>query len=489
MLWQKHVVNGSLVYVDLFKKEIKSVSNEFSQKLETFEEQKGLLIKNNTFSQEIRLEGNDSFQNGDYEMAINAYNRALTLAEADTEAMGICFANRSACFFDLKQYKRCVADIELAIENKCPERLMSKLNQRKENSLKCLENQTDEMELCHEKPKLSFEPHPQYPCFANELEVDLLKEVGSNITANVDLEIGQTICIEKAMIFAPMGGKDMGYCHYCFERNVNLIPCENCIIGMFCSPDCYNADNNYHRIVCCTEHFFDSGIPYELLRSIIFAINTFSTVENLMQSIEDFRKSAKGVNDYSDPAKRQYFQFFGLRSNVHRMSNEEKIQIKKYAVEVAMFMKHASKLKAMFQSTKYFLFLSHLSLHHLEIICSIGYNAFRYYSGSAFERTLGIQENRPQRHFGSGILPYSSQLKHSCTPNICRIFAKDVVVYRVIRPIKRGEQLFVSYLYVILITSTLVHDTNMFFFLLQRSITIVVTEKCSSRASVQALPF
>lgn len=46
---------------------------------------------------------------------------------------------------------------------------------------------------------------------------------------------------------------------------------------------------------------------------------------------------------------------------------------------------------------------------------------------------------------GSAILIFGSLFNHSCAPNIDRMFVEDKFVFVVRRPIKRGDQLFISY--------------------------------------------
>lgn len=48
---------------------------------------------------------------------------------------------------------------------------------------------------------------------------------------------------------------------------------------------------------------------------------------------------------------------------------------------------------------------------------------------------------------GSGIFPFASMFNHNCDPNINRVTFNNQLVFYVARPIKAGEQLFISYGY------------------------------------------
>lgn len=48
---------------------------------------------------------------------------------------------------------------------------------------------------------------------------------------------------------------------------------------------------------------------------------------------------------------------------------------------------------------------------------------------------------------GSGLFPFASMFNHNCDPNVNRVTLNNQLVFYVARPIKAGEQLFISYGY------------------------------------------
>lgn len=113
----------------------------------------------------------------DLDTAILKYNKAILLAECGTKNLGMCYANRAACYMQLKKYFLCLGDIELAKENNYPHRLWSKLEKRK---VKCLELQREYNK--YQEPQcvgtmLNFRPNEKIPCFANGIEMVRSREL------------------------------------------------------------------------------------------------------------------------------------------------------------------------------------------------------------------------------------------------------------------------------------------------------------------------
>lgn len=443
----KKKVKGELVYGKLMTKdEQKMFSEETDEKLRDILIEKLFKRKGNALALKSRQQANGLFKSGNFREAIGVYNHTLTYTENHTADLGLCYANRAASFLKLNQYSLCLADIELAKKNKYPARLMPKLDRRQIECETLLAANGDAY-LERSEPKLSFEADPKIPCFAKGLEVKFSEKYGKYITTNCDLEIGQTIIVERAFVFE---ATDTFYlhCEYCLKRTTNLIPCENCVIAMFCSENCRVAANaKFHDVLCDIQTFCEKS-PQQilLLQSMIIAIRTFSTVAALMAAVERFRATnGNSTTDFNDPTKRDYFQFFNLRSNVVELTAHERNELKKKALEVIEIMKSSISLQSMFRTRKIAQFLSHLAVHHMQIITFNTYNASHAVC-CPYESVLGIKECTLGTSYGIGLVPYSSQVSHSCAPNICRIFLNDTVVHKVLRQIKSGDQLFITYL-------------------------------------------
>lgn len=117
-----------------------------------------------------------------------------------------------------------------------------------------------------------------------------------------------------------------------------------------------------------------------------------------------------------------------LRSNYHMYLKLKKIQLKDEVIlDVYRLFKSAmivSSIEQLFDSTQKQRFLMHLILHHLAI------------------NVTNASENEYTASIGTVI----SLFNHSCAPNLYNYSIDSRKFCVTIRPVKKGEQLFISYL-------------------------------------------
>lgn len=181
MLWDKCSKNKDL-YVELWPKE----RQKFSSSKEIFP-------KNNKNSESFRSLGNLEFRRHNIEAALRLYNLSLCIAENGSVELAKAYANRSLCFFRMKLYSNCLADIQLAKEAAYPEGMLPKLEKR---ALQCKEFLKTKNENKAE-PQLSFTASEEIPGMAVCFRVEKDDNYGTRVIATEDLEIGQNILIEE----------------------------------------------------------------------------------------------------------------------------------------------------------------------------------------------------------------------------------------------------------------------------------------------------
>lgn len=264
---------------------------------------------------------------------------------------------------------------------------MAKMERRK---IECAAN--GNVDLQRSEPKLSIETDSKIPCFVKGLEVKNSKKYGNHIMTNRDLEIGQTVIVERALCYIDT---ESHTCANCYKRKANLFPCKTCTHtnSIFCSESCHTtANEKFHNVFCKIELLFKLVNQNLLLKSIIVAIKTFSTVEALMIAVENILAQNGTEIDFGDPAKRAYFQFFKLHTNMDAKLAVEKNDLKQKTMEVVEAICCLSSIKEMFQSTKMKQFLSHLALHHMHIIESNVSNNASHGISYPYADVLGIEK-------------------------------------------------------------------------------------------------
>lgn len=374
-------------------------------------------MKDNQHSTELRMKGNMKFRMGEISEAMNLYNRSLCFAELKSENIALAYANRSACFFQLKMYKETIIDIALAKDAKIPERLLPKLDERKQQC----ENLMAVIEVAHKNPiKLSYEASQQYPCMANVLEIKSNEEFGRHLVAKCDIPAGRTVLIESD--FLSVSSNDEIVCYTCFRSKVNFIACPKCPDVAFCSIDCCRQHST-HDWECGT---FFADLHHQVqfqMQALLLAIETFSSVESLMEFVENILKEKPATIPSSvHDAKSKYHFFFKLAGST-TFQSKHLAQAKQVYENVMML----PKVKALFDSENKRCFLMHLVTHHFLIIKNnalVGGNPWSVVS----------------------VFNILSMVNHSCAPNIYHPRHGKQQCCVTIRPVKSGQQLFISYL-------------------------------------------
>lgn len=453
MLWKKEKIKGQSIYVKIFDTDFGRMysgcnllmTEIMSDMYETSTEKDDDV--SDTILRKAVLMG---VENVNPEKILKVINQAICYAEIDSESLGGAYGLRAECFFQLKQYGFSLADIELAKKHKYPSHKRPSLETLKDDCTKLLAIEKRKKSALAQ-PKLSLPSDAKIQCFAEGLEVKQSNKYGKHIVTNRALEIGQTVIIEEAYCIRADNSQNYSQCANCFERKANLIPCKNCAAVLFCSQSCYDIGHeNFHTIECRKRgvHTNWEAARRIVLQTVIGAIKSFPNIKNMMDVIENFRnrKANNEQNYYSDPSIRAYMQFFALGRSTDRTPILQDFQFFDYTKTLHSLIATNPEYQSMFGSLEETRFLAHLILHHFYIVDANGFDALSLLHGT-YTTELGTDfENGSGFTYAHGIYVNSSQLNHSCQPNIARIFIGNKLIGKVIRPIKRGEQLFVSYM-------------------------------------------
>lgn len=385
--------------------------------------------KSNQGSKLCREVGNKQFAEGKWIAAIDLYNRAIcTATNVSSEFVGLAYANRSACFFELQMYENCLVDINLAKEAKFPQRLMAKLDNRRDKCLAFIKAGSHPIPF---EPKLSFESHPKYTEMANVLEIKRNSEFGRHITVTCDIDVGKVVVMETAFMTAYRFEK-FRRCDTCMMKDTNLMPCTKCFDTMFHSSECMASD--FHKVECGmhTLHVEDEDdIQRHVIRSILQGVNLFATAKELQKFVEDavFSDHMEIPESILDE-KSKYRAFLKLwhEPNVYqrKMFGQQVYFVYKKLLDNPI-------VGSKFNSKETQRFLMHLVAQHY---CIINYSGNIVFDNSDERVGWNLEE------FRSVIAMY---LNHSCAPNATLVSYNGYNVIVTIRPIKAGEQVFLSY--------------------------------------------
>lgn len=439
-LWKKEVNAPVALYIDLFESvqaEDKLAENEW-ENASSYQS-----FKDNQHSTELRMKGNMKLRLGLYTQALEFYTKSLSFAEIGSVNVGLAFACRSACFFEMQMYEKTLIDIEYAENSKLMDRLMSQLEERKRLCLEFL-SMIDQCGISKSKflseypskyPDLSaknlenqlkrnghsdFSVDLNFPCMSDVVEIKQNQQFGRQLIAKCDIPCGQTVVIEKDFVSVK---SDSGLsCATCFQENVNFIACSKCPNVIYCSQNCLNQ-NLTHKWECGT---FFSQLHHKFrfqMQSILMALEIFPNVDKLM----DFIQVVLHEDCVKIPAS-----LHNLKSKYHFFLKLEQSSVicTKYLPKIYKIYEYLMllpKVRALFDSQEKNRFLMHLVVHHFLVL-----------------KNNSIASGKPWSVVS--VFNVLSMMNHSCAPNVYhpRIGTGQHCV--TIRPVKQGEQLFISYL-------------------------------------------
>lgn len=412
-LWKKEKSCDELLYIDLFKTINHKHFTKMDDQLLAFKsEHNGAFAKNNEKSSALLLEGNRFFEESDFYRAADLYTESLCFAEIGTENASKAFANRAECFHQLKLYDHALIDIEMALEVGCSENAKLKLEQLRDDCQRMkLSNKMDQLMATR---KLDFEPDRKFPCLANVLSITTNERFGRHIIAKCDIDVGQNVLMEES--FASVNHSSVQMCYTCSSEMKNFVSCSECSDVAFCN-DKSMRSNLVHRIDCQTLYH---RMPYKvqfIIRSILMAVAAFPDIDHLMTFVEDC-VTTDSLPESLDDWKSNYCLYLKLKKTLLNKN----VLIDAYDLFRSIML--IPSIEVLFDTKRKQRFLMHLLLHHLAINVNNGYES---------ETTTSI---------GAVLCLFN----HSCAPNLFN-FAVDNRKYCVtIRPVKKGEQLFISYL-------------------------------------------
>lgn len=415
-LWKKESHKSDAMYIDIFASLVQDPRVEYFTDFRNY--------KDNKQSIKFRELGNKEFASKNWSESMHLYNQSLRYAEIDSENVALAYSNRSACFFKLKIYDVALIDIEMAKNSpNLPARIIPKLETRKEECQK-LSNSTESSQ--YHGVELSYEANENYPCLANVLQIKHNKTFGRHLIANCDIPVGKTVLVEEN--FVTSKNYEDKICYTCCRCNENFIACPHCPDVMFCNLTCMNT-NLTHKWECGEFSAFNQQNANThstiQMRMILLAIEIFKDVTSLMHFIEDtLNEDPNSMSTSQHDWISKYHLFFKLSTSASSIPGvwEKFSQPCRSIYDQLLAL---PKVKALFNSEQKKRFLAHLIVHDLLIILT---------------NSIGTDVQR------ISVVNIWSLLNHSCAPNLFDLSKGEQRYCITIRPVKKGEQLFINYI-------------------------------------------
>lgn len=305
------------------------------------------------------------------------------------------------------------------------------------------------------EPTLSFNEHKKFPGVGECLQIHKNIEFGRHIITTCDLQIGQTILVEEPYAIVP-GNKDLSgrtveldlwcdptrdlgrdRCRHCFKDRMNFIPCKTCHLALFCNNDC--MQKSYHKYECETPHLdMCESETFVLVLQLLFTIDAaFPDVDFLIETVEQLLND-QHVTELT-VAQLSFCSIFQLVHHHEKQSPANLRRLLNCSGDAIITVMQFPDFERKYTTPRYNRFLQHLILHLFHVA---------EHKMSLFEIDQNDEEmmtHCDNRMYASAMYPFGCYMNHSCTPNVCRFFVDSRLIYKVIRPIKSGEQVFCSY--------------------------------------------
>ena len=182
--------------------------------------------KSDEEAQKYREIGNKFFSKKDWYNALFNYNASITYAKSKTVA-SLGYGNRSAVYFEVRRYKDCLENMQLALSNEYPEEKLQKLAIRMEKC-KIMMATTNYQTIDPLKVfELSYPANEKIPWLVDCVEMRRTKQFGRGIYAKKDLKPGDVICVEEPVFTYTNEMFPFVRCFECAKGNaMSLIPCD-----------------------------------------------------------------------------------------------------------------------------------------------------------------------------------------------------------------------------------------------------------------------
>ncbi|CRL02548.1 CLUMA_CG016128, isoform A [Clunio marinus] len=353
------------------------------------------------------------------------------MSAKSSEKIFSCYERRSEIYLRMKQYSKCMRNINAARENGTSTNI---LNMKKE----CLELIKTDYEIHPKKLdffELSHSRNKRNPSLAECLKLCVNDKYGRHIVTTKRLTPGDFVLIDKPFYKSLDKNFSCSRCVNCLKCNLfDLDPCKSCASVMFCSKVCEdNAWEEFHKFECSTikKYTQDDGFLMMIQRTLFKIMKIYESVDNLGKLLKNDLKSETIFDlDVSKGSRKQHEKKFVdvcFSLEFSTPTDQEKSFAKS-------FVNYHPYIRQIWQTQSQKNILIEFVIR---VIGILNRNSFTMHWNSSW-----ISDGDAT---GCAVLPSASFINHSCSPNLHWICIDDEIIFIVRKPIEVNEQLFICY--------------------------------------------
>merc|ERR1711936_139209 len=466
--------------------EFKDVSNLFTKQRN--------IVKDVDKSKQLRDKGNKLYQTKKFQDAIKTYTESAVATVIDengkSKELALALGNRSAVYFQIEEYNKCLEDLEAAMMFGYPEEMQYKLFDRKgrcqmnigqsfeaqeslemssllvqksklkdedkvkfkldiKNTMQTEISETNEKS----EDKVNFptilEPHLAIPGLCDKIDVRYNLDQGRHSIVTQPIEPGEVIITDSPVTWCLSYNFSLSHCHHCCKplRGAGFpSPLSLQDHVMFCSLGCLQvASTTYHKYEAAMslpslfrkeEGHGSKGGYDEISGTMLMAIRVLTQKTSSFFTDKDWLAEAKvhhidiEVNDDDDDS----YKFKTLFNMVTHHEDRSEADLLSTSMKTVLILQLLDKMN----------YAKHEANHLLGPIVFHILEAIQYNVHPLDEVTGDIDPNKhiDLLEIGSAVFPtLASSLNHSCDPSTLRVCDGNQIALFSRRRIEVGEEL------------------------------------------------
>jgi hypothetical protein len=347
-------------------------------------------------------------------------------------------------------YKIALENLQLARNNGYPEAKLEKLTDREktcQQKIRAGESKEGAYQRNKEaKQRMIGERLPankKFPMYvADSLTLKKSDNYGYHIRTKQELKVGMIVATERHLAATLTEKNEYERCEYCKNRNnYNLIPCDSCTGVLYCSEKCrQEAYNSYHKYLCGV----GNGLyPAEscILKLFCIGLNSFENPTKFAEFLRETQNSdATGWDvdfrgmDQKEVNKNLFLVMNSFKDAYTSRSPSDLIMLYKRFAWLTATVLNISKLKDVL-----------VTEDHKAMLRNFIFRQSKFANQYYFILDNLVRQRPYYKKVCMGVLSITNFFNHSCAPNVRLFYDDSMAKFITLRPIKKGEQLFIGY--------------------------------------------
>ncbi|CAF4836224.1 unnamed protein product [Pieris macdunnoughi] len=454
-------------------------------------------------------EGNREVQRGDWVKAMQLYSLSMIhMPKKETEELAIVLANRSAALNHLEQYEESLADIRRCLALGYPRHLRYKVYERRARCLLVLKRNQDAVKAFQDtissldeaknlnqekkqklrtdaklmlevlnkglvlagnpkdpkpinkivpKPKLPGKHNVNYPAASEAIQIDHDETKGRYASASRDIQVGETLLIEKPHSGVLLAEYAATHCQNCFAKCPIPLGCPTCPNVVFCSDQCQEvALTSYHAYECpILPLIWKSGCS--ITCHIALRMITQDSKQHFKELTKDLDKKPIGPYKSND-----YRNIYNLVSHEGKRTKQDLLHRSHMAVFLVKLLELSGyfdtkpretlididEIKTMGVAERYrddVELFGGLILKNIQVLQFNAHEVFELQCSKARLEQNVIKHNGDSVFVAGAVFPTLALFNHSCDPSVVRYFSGPYIIVRSVKNIKKGEEVAENY--------------------------------------------